>query len=98
MDLFSACIEEHLTDCGIVVIHILEEPLLGHGLLIELDVHLCEEVVLGLMTCVGEGLVSGPHLLGESAQGICHSTSGKLTGRRNCLRMMMNESRKVKLM
>ena len=46
------------------------EPLLGHGLLIELDVGLCEEVVLGLITCVGEGLVSRPHLLGASAQGI----------------------------
>ena len=48
----------------------LGEPLLGHGLLIELDVSLCEEVVLGLMTCVGEGFVIRPHLLGESAQGI----------------------------
>ena len=27
-DLFSVYIEEHLTDCGIVVIHVLEEPLL----------------------------------------------------------------------
>ena len=33
IDLFSVCIEEHLTDCGIVVIHILEEPLLGEPLL-----------------------------------------------------------------
>ena len=60
----SVCIEEDLTDCGIVVIHVLEEPLLGEplllgrGLLIELDVRQCEGVVLGLITCVGEGLVS----------------------------------------
>ena len=74
-------------------------PLLGHGLLIELDVRLCEEVVLGLITCVGEGLVSRPHLLGESAQGIYYLTSGKLKGKkRNCLRIMMNERRKVKMM
>ena len=43
--------------------------MLGHGLLIELDVSLCEEVVLGLITCGGEHLVIRPHLLGDSAQG-----------------------------
>ena len=101
--MFSVCVKEHLTDCGVVVIHVLGEPLLGepllgHGLLIELDVRLCEEVVLGLIKCVGEGLVSRPHLLGESAQGIYYLTSGKLKGRRNCLRIMMNERRKVKMM
>ena len=63
IDLFSVCIEEHLTDCGIVVIHIFEEPLLGEpllgrGLCEGLDESLREEVVLGLITCVGEGLVS----------------------------------------
>ena len=102
-DLFSVCVKEHLTDCGIVVIHVLEEPLLGepllgHGLLIELGVRLCEEVVLGLITCVGEGLVSRPHLLGEVAQGSYHLTSGKLKGSRNCLRLMRNERRKMKVM
>ena len=50
IDLSSECVKEHLTDCGVVVIHVfgeplLGEPLLGHGLLIELDVSLCEEVV-----------------------------------------------------
>ena len=98
IDLFSVCAEEHLTDCGIVAIHVLGETLLGHGLLIELDVSLCEEVVLGLITCMEEGLVSRPHLLGESAQGIYYLTSGKLKGRRNCLRTMMKKRRKVKMM
>ena len=42
--------------------------MLGHGLLTELDESLCEEVVLGLITCEGEVLASRP--LGESAQGI----------------------------
>ena len=74
IDLSSVCVKEHLTDCGVVVIHVfgeplLGEPLLGHGLLIELDVSLCEEVVVGLVTCEGEVLVIGPHLLGDSAQG-----------------------------
>ena len=31
---------------------------------------LCEEAVLGLITCVGEGLVSRPHLLGEVNKGL----------------------------
>ena len=57
--------------------------MLGHGLLIELDVRLCEEVVLGLITCVGEGFVSRPHLLGEVHGGSDYLTSGKLKGRRN---------------
>ena len=80
-----------------MVIHVLEEPLLsepllGHGLLIELDVLLREEVVLGLITCVGEVLVIGPHLLGEVHRGsYYYLTSEKLKGRRNCLRIMKNE-------
>ena len=74
IDLSSVCVKEHLTDCGVVVIHFLEEPLLGepllgHGLLIELDTSLREEVVVGLITCGGEVLVIRPHLLGDSAQG-----------------------------
>ena len=42
----------------------LKEPLLGHGLLSELDRSLCDEIVVGLKTC-GERLVSRPHLHGE---------------------------------
>ena len=85
IDLFSVCIEQHLTDCGIVVIHVLGEPLLGepllgHGLLIELDVRLFEEVVLGLMTSGGEVLVIGPHLLGDSAQGYLLLNLGEVEG------------------
>ena len=47
IDLSSECVEEHLTDCGVVVIHVFGKPLLGHGLLIELDVSLREEVAIG---------------------------------------------------
>ena len=74
IDLFSVFIEEHLTDCGIVVIHVLKGTVaretVARSRTPELDVRLCEEVVLGLITCVGEGLVSRPHLHGEVAQGI----------------------------
>ena len=48
--------------------------------------------------CVGEGFVSRPHLLGEVQRGSNYLTSGKLKGRRNCLRMMKNERRKMKVM
>ena len=69
IDFASVCGKEHLTDCGVVVIHVFGEPLLGHGLLIELDVSLCEEAVFRLTTCWGGVLVIRPHLLSESAQG-----------------------------
>ena len=48
--------------------------------------------------CVGEGFVSRPHLLGEVHRRSYYLTSGKLKGRRNCLRMMKNERRKMKVM
>ena len=54
---------KHLLERGVIVLHILEEPLfgeplLGHGLCDGLNVSLRDKVVLGLITCVGEGLVS----------------------------------------
>ena len=63
IDWFSASFEEHFADCSIIVIDVLEEPLLwepllGQGLYVGLDTSLREELVLGLITCVGEGLVS----------------------------------------
>ena len=56
-------------------------------------------VTMGMRAhCVGERFVSRPHLLGEVHRGSYHSTSGKLKGRRNCLRLMKNEKRKMKVM
>ena len=48
--------------------------------------------------CVGKGFVSRPHLLGELHRWSCYLTSVKLKGTRNCLRMMKNEKRKMKMM
>ena len=48
--------------------------------------------------CVGEGFVSRPHLLGKMHRGSYYLTSGMLKGRRNCLKIMRNERRKVKMM
>ena len=64
-------------------------------LLHRIDRRLCHECSL---YCVGEGLVSRPHLLGEVHRGSYYLTSGKLKGRRNCLRLMKNERRKMKVM
>ena len=66
--MFSVCAMKHLLERGVIVIHILEEPLLGElllgqGLCKGLDISLHEVVVLGLITCVGVGFVRRPHLL-----------------------------------
>ena len=47
----SARIEERLTDGGVVVVEDIRDPLLAYGLLSELDISLCDEVVIGLITC-----------------------------------------------
>ena len=56
--MFSGCIIKHLFERDVIVIHMLEEPLLGELLLGQgpcegLDASLDEVVVLGLITCVG---------------------------------------------
>ena len=66
--MFSVCVMKHLLERGVIVIHILEEPLLGElllgqGLCEGLDTSLLEVMVLGLITCAGVGIVRRPHLL-----------------------------------
>ena len=51
IDSSSVRVEERLIDNGVVVVQVFGEPLLGYGLLIQLDISLCEEVVVGLRTC-----------------------------------------------
>ena len=53
IDSSSARIEERLTDGDVIVVEVFRAPLLGHGLLGELDISLCDEVVAGLITCGG---------------------------------------------
>ena len=64
----SVCVMKHLLERGVIVIHILEEPLLGElwvgqGLCDGLGICLHEVVVLGLITCWEVGFVRRPHLL-----------------------------------
>ena len=54
IDSSSVRVEERLTDNGVVVVQVFGEPLLGYRLLFELDISLCEEVVVGLITYGGE--------------------------------------------
>ena len=66
--MFSVCVMKHLLERGVIVIHILEEPLLGElflgqGLCEGLDIRLHEVVVFGLITCAGVGFVRRIHLL-----------------------------------
>ena len=67
----SVRVEERLTDNGVVAVQVFGEPLLGYGLLIELDISLCEEVVVGLIACGGELVVLGTQLLSGTAHGCC---------------------------
>ena len=84
--------EERLTDNGVQVFG---EPLLGYGLLVELDVSLCEEVVVGLVTCGGELEVLGTRLLGGSAHGCCLLASRKVKSRRKCWKLKVMKRKKV---
>ena len=65
----SARIEERLTDGDVIVVEVYKEMLLGHGLLVELDISLRNEVVVGLITCGGVLLVRVTDLLSGSARG-----------------------------
>ena len=73
--MYSVRFAKHILECGVIVIHILEEPLLrelwlGQGLCEGLDISLLEVVVLGLITCAEVGLVSGSHLLFGGVRGV----------------------------
>ena len=66
--MYSVYVMKHFLERGVIVIHILEEPLLrelwlGHGLCVGLDVSLLDVVGVGLITCEGVGLVRRVHTL-----------------------------------
>ena len=59
----SVCVMKLLLERGVIVIHVLEEPLLGElwvsqGLCEGLDISLHKVVVCGLITCEEVGFVS----------------------------------------
>ena len=66
---------KHLLERGVIVIHILEEPLLGvlwvsQGLCEGLDISLHEVVGLGLITFEEVGVVKGVHLLSGEVRSV----------------------------
>ena len=63
----SARVEERLADGYVIVVEVIRVPLLARGLLGVFDISLCEEVVVGLMTC-------GRLVLGQRAEVISKST------------------------
>ena len=65
----SARTKERLTDGDVIVVEVFGEPLPAQGLLIELDISLFDEVVVGLKTCGGVPLVRKTQLLSGSARG-----------------------------
>ena len=67
--MYSVCIVKHILECGVIVLHVLEEPLLGElwvgqGLCVGLDVSLLECVGVRLITCEDKGV----HLLSGEAR------------------------------
>ena len=59
---------KHILECGVIVLDVLGEPLLGElwvgqGLCVGLDVSLHEVVGIGLITCEEVGVIKGVHLL-----------------------------------
>ena len=98
IDSSSVRVEKRLTDYGVVEVQVFSEPLLGHGLLIELDVSLCEEEVVGLITCGGEVVVIGPISSAVVRRAFVYLTSGKVKSRRKCWKPKMMKRRKMKQM
>ena len=66
--MYSVCFAKHVLECSVIVLHVLEEPLLGElgvgqGLCVGLDVSLLEVVSVELITCEGVGVVKRVHTL-----------------------------------
>ena len=66
---------KHLSERGLIVLHVLEEPLLGElwvgqGLSVGLDISLLEVVRLGLITCAEVGFVQGSHLQASEVRSV----------------------------
>ena len=69
----SVCFVKHILECGVIVLHVLEEPLLrelwvGQGLGVGLDLSLLEVVGVGLTTCEEVGVVKRVHLFSSEVR------------------------------
>ena len=73
--MYSVSFTKHTLECGVIVVGVLGKPFVGEErrrgqeLCVGLDRSLLEVVGVGLITCVGVGLVNGGHtLFGRNAQ------------------------------
>ena len=79
--MYSVCFVKHILECGVIVLHVLEEPLLGElwvgqGLCAGLDVSLVEVVGVGLITCEEIGVVNRVYLLSGEVRRGCYGPQG----------------------
>ena len=93
----TPCFAKHILECGVIVLHVLEEPLLGElwvfqELSIRLDISLLEVVGLGLITCEEVRVVKEVHLL----SGEVRSVTTVLKKWKKCRRFRMNEKMRKK--
>ena len=69
MAMYSVSFTKHTLECGVIVLGVLGKPFVGEErrrgqeLCVGLDRSLLEVVGVGLITCVGVGLVNGGHTL-----------------------------------
>ena len=73
--MYSVCVMKHLLERGVIVIHVLQEPLLGElwvgqGLCVGLEVSLLEVVGVGLINCEEAGVVRGVHTLSGEVRSV----------------------------
>ena len=66
--MYSVCFAKHILECGVIALHVLEEPLLGElwvgqGLCVGLGVSLLEVVGVGFITCEEVGVAKRVHTL-----------------------------------
>ena len=79
--MYSVCFAKHILECGVIVLHVLEEPLLGElrvgqGLCGGLDVSLLEVAGVGLITCEEVGVVKRVHTLLGGVHRLASASSG----------------------
>ena len=93
--MYSVCVMKHLLECGVIVIHTLEEPLLGELWVAQelcggLDVSLLEVVGVGLTTCEEVGVVKRVHLLSGEVRRVATALKEVKEVQQKCMRLRMN--------
>ena len=79
--MYSVNFLKHFLECGVIVLHVLEEPLLGElrvgqGLCVRLDVSLLDVVGVGLITFEEVGVVKRVHAFFWRSAQACYGPQG----------------------